>query len=455
MIKAGSLERSTNADSSAEQNWSDYTLLIVDDNPTNVGVVVDYLEEFGLNILVSQDGESALKRAKFARPHLILLDVMMPGIDGFETCRRLKANPKTQHIPVIFMTALANPEDRLKGFEVGAVDYVTKPIQHEEVWARVKTHLQIYLLNQKLAQQNQLLQQRVAERTAELSQALEELQQSQLQLVQHEKMASLGQLVAGVAHEINNPLGFIAGNLQHAQEYIADLLKYLQTYQHYYPNPVPEIVNLAEEIELDYLIEDLPDTIASMKEGTDRIREISKSMRTFSRADTAKKVPFKLHEGIDSTLLILKHRLKANPHRPEIQIIKQYGDFRPVRCYPGQLNQVFMNLIANAIDALEEFNQGRSKEEIKANPNQITIQTAMSDDRNYVTIKIKDNCLGMTPEVQAKIFDHLYTTKAVGQGTGLGLSISRQIVVEKHGGTITCTSEIGQGTEFAIALPLE
>lgn len=456
MIKAGKKNASFNSQI-CDIFWEKYTILIVDDNPKNLGFVVEYLEEFGLTILVSQDGESALKRANFAHPQLILLDILMPGIDGFETCRRLKANPQTKNIPVIFMTALATPEDKIKGFEVGAVDYVTKPIQHQEVWARVKTHLQIYLLNQQLEQQNQLLQQLVAERTAELSQALENLQQSQLQLVKHEKMSILGQLVAGVAHEINNPLGFIAGNLQHAQEYIKDLLKYLQSYQHYYPNPVPEMVNLAEEIDLEYIMEDLPEIIASMKEGTDRIRAISKSMRTFSRADTAKKVPFNIHEGIDSTLIILKHRLKANQKRSEIQIIKSYSQLPKIQCYPGQLNQVFMNLIANAIDALEELNEQQCKDQMKYHPHklyQLFIQTKLNSAKTHVIISIKDNGIGITPEVQSRLFEYLYTTKEPGKGTGLGLSISRQIVQDKHGGDLTCHSTPGEGTEFVISLPI-
>ena len=288
----------------------------------------------------------------------------------------------------------------------------------------------------------------------QLEKSLEDLKEAQLQLVQNEKMAGLGQLVSGVAHEINNPIGFISGNLEHTEEYTKEILNHLRLYQKHYPNPVSEILESSEEIDLEYLLEDLPKMIKSMKEGSHRIQEISKSMRTFSRADRAQKVSFNLHEGIESTLLILKHRLKANEKRMGIKVIKDYADLPEVECYPGQLNQVFMNVIANGIDALEEFNQQRSKEEIKNHPNQITIQTAISDDGSQVMIKIKDNGSGMNPEVQAKIFEHLYTTKPVGKGTGLGLSISRKIVVEKHGGNLTCTSELGKGTEFAIALPV-
>jgi signal transduction histidine kinase len=286
-------------------------------------------------------------------------------------------------------------------------------------------------------------------------QALTDLQQAQLQLVQSEKMSALGNLVAGVAHEINNPVGFIAGNLDPARDDLKDLFGLIDLYQQKYPDPDPEIEAEIEAIDLEFLRSDLPQLISSMQEGTDRISHISTSLRTFSRTDKEHKIFFDLHQGIESTLLILKHRLKASSERPEIEIVKDYGDLPEVQCFPGQLNQVFMNLIANAIDALEEFNQTRTKDEIKASPNQITIETGISDDDRHVTIKIKDNGPGMTPEVQAKIFDHLYTTKAVGKGTGLGLSISRQIVVEKHEGKITCTSELGQGTEFAIALPIK
>ncbi|MGK7903604.1 MAG: AAA family ATPase [Hormoscilla sp.] len=282
----------------------------------------------------------------------------------------------------------------------------------------------------------------------------QQLEQTQLQLVQSEKMASIGELAAGVAHEINNPVGFISGNLDYASEYIEHLAELLQLYQQGFAYDSETIQEKIEEIELDDLLTDFRELLGSMKSGTNRITEISKSMRTFSRADTAAKVAFNIHDGIDSTLLILKHRLKANKNRPEIEIIKNYGNLPEVNCYPGQLNQVFMNLIANAIDAFEEGNIGRSFDEIKADPNRIAITTEFHEAKELVIVRIKDNGMGMNEEVKAKVFQHLFTTKGVGKGTGLGLSISRQIAEEKHGGKMTLTSEPGKGAEFAIALPL-
>ena len=285
-----------------------------------------------------------------------------------------------------------------------------------------------------------------------LEQSLADLQIAQLQLVQSEKMSALGNLVAGVAHEINNPVGFIAGNLDPARDYLQDLFGLLDLYQQKYPHPDPEIEAKIEGIDLEFLREDLPQLISSMREGTDRIRHISTSLRTFSRADKEHKVPFDLHQGIDSTLLILKHRLKANEERPEIEVVKDYGNLPSVQCFPGQLNQVFMNLIANAIDALEEASQGRTRADLAANPNRILIQTKQIGDR--VLVKIADNGTGMPSEVKQRIFEQGFTTKAVGKGTGLGMAIAKSIVEEKHGGAIACHSELGQGTEFTISLPV-
>jgi signal transduction histidine kinase len=290
------------------------------------------------------------------------------------------------------------------------------------------------------------LEQQVAERT-------EALQKTQLQLIQQEKLSALGQLVAGVAHEINNPIGCILGNVHSLQDYINDLLAIIDFYQNKCPQLSVDFEAELEAFDLDYIQDDLPNLIQAMKDGSDRIRHISTSLRTFSRTDKDQKIPFNLHEGLDSTILILKHRLKANDKRPAIKIVKEYGNLPAVQCFPGQLNQVFMNLIANSIDALEESNQGRSFEEISANPNQITIVTEVTSEQ--VIVRIADNGTGMGKEVRQRIFEQGFTTKAVGKGTGLGLAIARQIMVDKHEGYLKVQSQIGQGTEFLICLPIE
>jgi signal transduction histidine kinase len=310
------------------------------------------------------------------------------------------------------------------------------------------------LENARLYLELQASETRERERALQLNQSLKQLQQMQLQLVQSEKMVSIGQLVAGVAHEINNPVSFIAGNLDYAEVSIQDLIHLLKLYQQHYPQPAPEIAEEIEEIDLPFLLDDLPKLISSLKVGTDRIRQLGTSLRTFSRANTSTKVEFNLHEGLDSTLTILKHRLKAKDQRPEIVVIKEYGDLPLVNCYPGQLNQVFLNLLANAIDALDESTQGRSYQENETNPKQITIRTELSQDEQWVTVRIKDNGTGMTEEVKEQVFDYLFTTKPMGKGTGLGLSISRQIVMEKHGGKLDCISSPGEGSEFIIELPV-
>ncbi|WAL60007.1 PAS domain S-box protein [Thermocoleostomius sinensis] len=315
----------------------------------------------------------------------------------------------------------------------------------------------------------------MAQRQAErLEQTLEELQRTQSQMIQSEKMSSLGQLVAGVAHEINNPVNFIYGNLSHANDYTQDLIRLIQLYQQYYPDANVEILQEADAIDLDFLVEDLPKLLSSMRVGAERIQQIVASLRTFSRMDEAEFKAVDLHEGIDSTLMILQNRLKARSvrtpeieyYRPTIEVIKEYSDLPPVECYAGQLNQVFMNILSNAIDAIEDgieqlaLNTARSKP-LATLAAQTEIDTGYSIrictealDGDRIVIRIADNGPGMPEAVRQRLFDPFFTTKPVGKGTGMGMSISYQIVTEKHGGTLRCVSAPGQGAEFIIEIPM-
>lgn len=478
-------------------------ILIVDDTPTNLGSVLDFLSVSGFTVWVARSGASALKKVEYSQPDLILLDVLMPGMDGFETCENLKANNLTRDIPVIFMTALDDTESKLKGFNVGGVDYITKPLQHEEVLARVITHLNLRNLTKKLQTQivereraqadlqvltqelearveartmellktNECLQQEVAERklaeaalqvsearerqkALQLEQSLQELNQVQNQLIQSEKMSALGQLVAGVAHEINNPVNFIYGNLSYALDYSKTLAHILNLYQKQYPNPPEEIQAEIAASELDFIKDDLPKMFQSMYLGAERIREIVLSLRHFARQEGFEMSSANLHEGIDSTLMILHSKLKSRSDCPPIQVVRDYSPNLPqVQCYPGEMNQVFMNVLANAIDAIDEWNSHRSPEEIKANPSVIWISTEVTPG-NCVIVRIRDNGPGMSEDVRRHVFNPFFTTKPPGKGTGIGLSISWQIVVEKHKGNLECISTSGRGTEFDIKIPI-
>jgi signal transduction histidine kinase len=390
------------------------------------------IREKEIELVFARNGNEALEKLQSDREIvMVLTDINMPEMDGLTLLNKLQE--VDQNLKAVVISAYGDMNNIRTAMNSGAFDFLTKPLNFEDLVITIHKTLD----NVKQAQET-----------------LERLQQVQLQLIQNEKMASLGQLVAGVAHEINNPLSCIATYVDLSSEEITYLINHLQLYQEKFPNPGLEIQQDADEIDLKSILRRLPKMLSGMSVSTERILDISNSLRTFSRGDKDTKVLANIHEGIDSTLMILQYRLKGNSKRPAIQVIKDYGNIPSVKCYLGQLNQVFMNILANAIDAFEESNQGRTFAEMEGNPNIITIKTEVTQDNQKVAIKIKDNGTGMSEEVQSRIFDHLFTTKAVGKGTGLGLSISRQIVVEIHGGSLSCNSVLGEGTEFALVIPL-
>lgn len=425
------------------------TILIVDDTPANVAVLADYLEDQGLRIVVAQDGQEGLKRAAFVKPDLILLDVLMPGMDGFETCRLLKENPAVLDIPVIFMTALTDTSNVVKGFRLGAVDYVTKPIQIEEVMARIGTHLALRRVNKQLSAKNLMLGQEVKTRqvaeealkevSAEQSQLIGKLRDAHEQLLQSEKMASVGQLAAGIAHEINNPIGFLNSNIGTLQSYLETLFEALDSCGEAIAQSTScaEVAARFEEVkaraEIDFLKSDITELMKESREGLKRVKDIVQALKDFSHVGEANWLEADLHRGLDSTLNIVNNEIKY-----KATVTKEYGELPLVRCLASQLNQVFMNLLVNAAQAISGFGA-------------IKIRTGCADD--WVWVEICDTGSGIPPEILNRIFDPFFTTKPVGSGTGLGLSLSYGIV-HKHGGRIEVKSELNKGTCFTVHLPV-
>ncbi|MEH2375352.1 hybrid sensor histidine kinase/response regulator [Nostoc sp.] len=420
-----------------QPNHQKRNILVVDDTPDNLRLLSAMLTAQGFEVRKALNGKMALTACQMVLPDVILLDINMPDMDGYQVCQQLKADQKTSEVPVIFISALDDVVDKVKAFDVGGVDYIAKPFHGAEVVLRIENQINLRLLQVKLQEKNFLLQQ-----------ALDNLKAAQVQQIQNEKMVALGQLVAGIAHEINNPISFIYGNLQYAGEYVQDLVNLIEVYQQEYPKPTPKIQQLAKDIDLNFIIKDLQNLIGAMYRGSDRIREIVLALQHFSRHDEAEMKRVNIHEDIENTLVMLQHRLREVADRPAIVIVKDYGNLPLITCYPSQLNQVFMHLLNNAIDAIEE---GLGNQSFTP---QIRIHTEVTD-LNMVKIAIADNGTGIEESLRSRLFDPFFTTKPVGKGSGLGLSISHQIIVQKHRGNITCTSSVGKGAEFVIEIPIE
>ncbi|WP_392479672.1 sensor histidine kinase [Nostoc sp. C110] len=383
---------------------------------------------------------------------IMFLKVAIPRI-SVDLLRPLALNVKMTILPFENEKTFTEQEQHLVGDNISTTT-------DDETFQYLNS--QITTLNQLLdvSEQSTISQSdRLEQTNASLQETLKKLQSTQIQLVHNEKMSSLGKLVAGIAHEINNPVNFIYGNLSYAKEYTHSILEIIQKYQNYYPDPPEEIKKLVKENDLDFLIRDLTRTFNSMTVGTERITEIVSSLRNFSRLDEAEIKQVYIHEGIDSTLMILKHFLQATDKTPEIEVVKQYSQLPLIECYPAQINQAFMNIITNAIDALQDSGKSwfRANNQLEK-PNfllpVIHISTEVIDPE-WVAITIADNGCGMNEKVRARLFDPFFTTKPVGKGTGLGLSISYQIIVEQHRGKIGCISVPEQGTEFVIKIPVK
>ena len=428
-----------------------WKIMIVDDEPAVHQATQLVLQDFTfenkpVTLISAYSGQEAMELlTQNPQTAFVLLDVVMESNDaGLKVVKYIRERLENKLVRIILRTGQpgeAPEESVIIDYDINDYKLKVELDRHRLITTAV-TALRAYRHVHSLE-----------ERTLELTETLQELQKAQIQILQSEKMATLGNLVAGVAHEVNNPLGFLRGSVNNLEEYIQDLFVHIECYQKYYPTPDDAIIKHAKDIDLEYLTSDLPKLLYSMQVATERIEDISTSLRTFSRGDRSKKVDSNIHKGIDSTILILKYRLKANNNRPAIEVIKEYGNLPPIKCFLGQLNQVFMNIIANAIDVFDIVSANQTLPELKANPNKIVIKTEVSTDNTTVIVRIKDNGLGIPEEIKSRIFDNLFTTKSVGQGTGLGLAIARQIVEENHSGKLSFNSTLGKGTEFVIELP--
>ncbi|MEM1392042.1 MAG: response regulator [Cyanobacteria bacterium P01_D01_bin.116] len=422
-------------------------ILVVDDIPENLRLLSTMLTRQGYEVRKALNGKIALNACKIILPDLILLDISMPEMDGYEVCQQLKSDATTSEVPVIFISALDDVLDKVKAFDVGGSDYISKPFHKAEVISRIENQINLRSLQVTLNEKNIFLQK-----------TLDNLKAAQVQQIQNEKMVALGHLVAGIAHEVNNPVSFIYGNLEYVNKYLRDLVNLVETYEQEYPHPNEKIKKIKEEIDLDFLMNDSELLMDAMHRGAERIRSIVLALQNFSRHDEASYKQINIHQGIESTLLMLQHRFRKTNYRNAIEIIKQYDDLPQITCFPSELNQVFMHLLNNAVDALNEEAENFQANNRAAdfnNTHTISIRTKAIDGENTVRISIADNGMGIPDKIRGCIFDPFFTTKPVGKGSGLGLSICYQIIVQKHSGNIICNSSPGEGTEFILELPTE
>lgn len=430
----------------------DVNVLVVDDQPIVVESIRRLLaSEADIEIHACHDPTLALSVAAELKPTVILQDLIMPEVEGLMLVKFFRAHPITKETPVVVLSSKDDAKTKAAAFESGANDYLVKLPDPVELAARLRYHSQAYcnLIKRNEAEQtlvhNKVLEERVEERTRELKQALDSLKQAQAKLIHNEKMSSMGQLVAGIAHEVNNPINFIYGNLNYVNGYVQDLLELVQTYKEHYPKPVPPIDEKLEDLDLEFTSTDLLQSFVSLRSGAKRIRDLVLSLRNFSRFDESDVKTVDIHEGIDSTLTMLRGRLEG------IRVKKDYGTLPKVDCYASQINQVFMHLLTNALDAVGLETADGDKSPML----HISTKALNSDSQpERVAIWISDNGPGISPEIQDRIFDPFFTTKEVGAGTGLGLAISHQIVTAQHAGTLKCYSVPGQGTKFLIELPV-
>ncbi|WP_413167660.1 ATP-binding protein [Capilliphycus salinus ALCB114379] len=420
-------------------------ILIFDEDVQSLGTLQEILQKQGYEVATADSIQSALTSADSLHPDLIIYSYISEQADGLSTIKSLKNHP---HLASAFYLLLTQPQlldSQFSLVETQIDDWVFYPIDVDELNRRVSRGLK----------HSKTSSEKVNSSSPQVQQILDELEFAQKRLIYSEKFSTLGQMISGITHEINNPVSVVKGNVSHVSEYAQDLMDLLELYGEEYPEPSPAIEERIEEIDLEFLLEDLPQVIESMKNGAERIRQLVESLRNIYRVDDSEEKAVDIHQVLDDIVLILQAKLKGKKGRA-INLVKDYGKLPEVKCYPGQLNQVFMNLLNNAIDALEDKRLETSEDEptIWIKTEVVSPENSNTSTVEQVLIRIKDNGTGIPEDVQTHIFEPFFTTKPLESGTGFGLNICHQIVVETHQGQLECVSQPGEGTELIVSLPL-